>query len=117
MITAKNIFGLILVLLVAAYMIFADVDSDIWGSFYFCVWNLICLWFGHLLLKSYRDKILSIVIKIIMGVSILKLFLNVYSFFDIDIFNKINRSHEAGGVVVGCILIFLIYSNGRLVKR
>ena len=52
-----------------------------------------------------------------MGIAVVELLFNIYSFIDIEGFNKINSYHEAGAIVVGCIVIFLIYKNYGLVKR
>jgi hypothetical protein len=117
MINVRNIFGIVFIILVSIYMLFGDPDSFNWGSYYFCVWNLIIIWISSMAIKIYRDKLHGIIVKIIMGISLSKFFLNAYSFFDINIFNKINRSYEIGAVMVGCIIIFLIYKKYGLVKR
>lgn len=111
MINARNISGLLIIICMSIYFLFGDPDSFFWCGFYFSLWNFISVYLCSLALKSYRDLLLRIVLKIIMGISLAKLFFSIYSFFDIDIYNKINRSYESGGFLVGCILIFLIYTK------
>lgn len=100
------------------YFLFGDPDNFYWNGVYFSTWNFITVYLCKLLINKYRDKLLQIILKIIMGTSVFKLLFSVYSFFDVYAYERINNSHNAGGVIVGCILIFLIYSkNGRMVKK
>ena len=102
---------------VAIYMLFGDPDCFYWGGFYYCTFSFTVVWLGSMVLKSTRDKLLTILVKIIMGISLFSLVLNLYSFFDVEIFNKINRAYETGGVIVGSVIIFLTHNRNELVKR
>lgn len=100
------------------YFLFGKIGSIFWDGLYFCTWNSVLVYLCHLLINKFRDKLLNIILKLIMGVSVFKLIFSIYSFFDIEIYNTINNSYHAGGVIVSCMVIFLIYRNhGQLVKR
>lgn len=114
---SRNIFGFIAIIAFAIYKIFGNPDNDYWSGFYFCTVNSTFIWACWLVMKFYRDKLLRIFMKILMGISLAEFALNIISFFDVDFFNKINRSYEAGAIVVSCVLIFLIYKANGLVKR
>jgi hypothetical protein len=127
-INQRNISGVLLVLSFAIYLIFgkAGDTSDMipkdaleierWDSYYFINLDLLVIYLSILGLKCYRDKLHRIIVKVFLGVAMGKLLLNLFSFVDMDIFDKINTSSEAGVIIVSCIVVFLIYrSNERLV--
>ena len=126
MINRRNISGLFLVLAYAIYLTFGktgygsdEVSShtiELWDSYYFCIWNYGVLYFGNLIVKAYKDKIINILMKVLMGVSFIQLSLNLYSFFDMMIFDKINTSSITGAIIVSCIVVFLIYRRNGMDK-
>jgi hypothetical protein len=125
----RNISGVLLVLSFAIYLIFSKAGdtSDMnlkdalvierWDSYYFINLNLLVIYLSRLALKSYRDKLTRIIIQVFIGVSWVKLLLNLYSFIDMDVFDKINTSSEAGAIIVSCIVVFLIYRSNEMAKR
>jgi len=117
MINQRNISGLLLIVLIAVYKLFADPDMDFWRSYYFTIIDLTLLFSFTLLLKFIRDSISRIIFKIIIGITMLDLLLSFYSFFDMETFNKINRSYEIGGIIIFTVLIFLFYSRYEMDKR
>ena len=117
MINFRNISGLLTVIAMAIYFLFGDPDSYYWTSYDFVIQSWIIFYFSGLLLNVFRDKLMLISLKIIMGTALMKLLFNLYSFYDVDVFNKINRSYESGGIIVFCILIFLIYHYYGMDKR
>lgn len=130
MINQRNISGVLLVISFAIYLIFSKAGDttgmsleekyiiELWDSYYFVNGSLLIIYLGRLALKCYRDKLTTLIVTVFMGVSVIKLLLNLYSFVDMDIFDKINTSSEVGAIIVSCIVVFLIYrSNERLVKR
>ena len=113
----KNILGLLFLVAILVYSIFGDPDNASWGSFYFITWNSLMLYFGDMCLKSQRDKFTRIVIKSIMGITLVKVLLNIVSVIDLKFYNSINRGWEIGITIACLVLIFLIYNYGRLVKK
>jgi hypothetical protein len=73
----------------------------------------------HENLKATKDRLLKIIHKGIMGVSLFILLLNLYSFFDMRLFKIINQSRESeiGIIIVFVLLMFIIYSKHGLAKR
>jgi hypothetical protein len=94
------------------------LEIERWDSYYFINLDLLVIYLSRLVLKCYRDTLSRIISKVFLGVAMGKLLLNLFSFVDMDIFDKINTSGEAGAIIVSCIVVFLIYrGNERLVKR
>lgn len=89
---------------------------ELWDSYYFMNLNLLVIYLSILGLKCYRDKLSRIIVKVFLGVAMGKLLLNLFSFMDMDIFDKINTSSEAGAIIVSCIVVFLIYRSNGMVK-
>ena len=125
MINQRNISGLFLVLAYAVYLVFGEAVCssevptnivELWDSYYFCIWNFGVLYGGNLIIKAYKDFIINVLIKVLMGVSFIQLTLNLYSFVDMAIFDKINTSGETGAIIVSCIVVFLIYRRNGMVK-
>jgi hypothetical protein len=102
---------------IVVYILIGDPDSFLWGSYYFVTWNTVIFSISYLYLKSQRDRMTRILIQIFMGVTLSKILFNFFSFFCRDIFDRINKGEEIGVVVTCSVLIFIIYSYGRLAKK
>jgi heme/copper-type cytochrome/quinol oxidase subunit 4 len=128
-INQRNISGVLLIFSFAIYLIFGKAGDtsdmilkdahiiELWDSYYFMNLNLLVIYLSILGLKCYRDKLSRIIVKVFLGVAIGKLLLNLYSFMDMNSFDKINTSSEAGAIIVSCIVVFLIYRSNGMVKR
>ena len=91
------------------YFLFGDASNLQWARYDFANQSLMTIFLGSIIIKSNRNKLLNIIVKIFMGIAFFKLMLNAYGFIDMDAFNKINNAYFSGGAIVGCILIFLLY--------
>jgi len=116
-INARNIFGLVLIVLFVIYDLFHIHGNSFWASYYYVTWNLIGIYAFRYILKSSKDKLLRVIMKIFMGVTVFELILNTYSFFNIERFRELNHTKELGCAVVCCVIIFLIYSRHERMVR
>jgi hypothetical protein len=93
------------------YFVVGDSVGIDWARYDFATEAILVIFFGNLLLRSIRDKAMRIAIKIFIGIGIFKLLFNIYGFINEDVFNTANDSFWIGGMIVGCILSFIIYSK------
>ena len=117
MIKARHISGSLIIMAMVPYFLFGDADDMQWARYDFANQSLMTILLCALVIRAYRDKLTRIIAKIFMGIASFKLLFNSYGFIDMGVFDKINNAYWTGGVIVGCIIIFLIYRSYELVKR
>jgi hypothetical protein len=111
MINTRNISGLLIFIALVVYIVLGDPDNSLWSSFYYVTWNALVLYLGNIVLRSQRDLITKIIIKLFMGVALVGVIFNLYRVIDIEGYNSINRGWEVGIIMACAALIFLIYSK------
>jgi hypothetical protein len=107
----KHIIAYSLLAAMCLYFVVGDSVGIDWARYDFATEAMLVIFLGALLLRTTRDRFLRFPIKVFVGIGIFKLLFNIYGFIDSDIMRNANDSFWIGGMLVGCILSFLIYNK------